>query len=307
MLVELEELSVREAADILDIQVRACQRRLRTARTAFDEQLARCLDLEGGKQDDRTQPTSTPVAGSHAPRGRSGCARSESGRTALAARVTAGAAAVATSVSGARSAVGAGTGMTVAKSVIVVVLAGAIVTAGWVATRCFALAGGPTREPRPLRSLGSPARIASSRQKTRAAARAPNAHDFRASTRTCRPFGAHRRAGIGQAATAANQVEHGQHRTLPRIPDELPAETDALRTAQRALHDGTQCERSSCSMSRTRPIARGRYRRSVSPLEYSPYVKAGWSNRPAPQAEGFERRWPRSALVARVRCACWNP
>jgi RNA polymerase sigma-70 factor (ECF subfamily) len=49
VLVELEELSVREAADVLDIQVRSCQRRLRTARTAFDEQLARCLDLEGGQ------------------------------------------------------------------------------------------------------------------------------------------------------------------------------------------------------------------------------------------------------------------
>jgi RNA polymerase sigma-70 factor, ECF subfamily len=47
VLVEMEGLSVCDTAAVLQIHVRACQRRLRAARVAFDERLARHLRGEG--------------------------------------------------------------------------------------------------------------------------------------------------------------------------------------------------------------------------------------------------------------------
>lgn len=46
ILVDLEELSIREAAAVLNLQVRTCQRRLQAAHTAFERQLARHLQSE---------------------------------------------------------------------------------------------------------------------------------------------------------------------------------------------------------------------------------------------------------------------
>jgi RNA polymerase sigma-70 factor (ECF subfamily) len=47
VLVELEELSVRDAADVLHLHVRSCQRRLRAAHAAFEKKLARYLQPSG--------------------------------------------------------------------------------------------------------------------------------------------------------------------------------------------------------------------------------------------------------------------
>src|SRR5664279_482925 len=47
VLVELEELSVRDAADVLHLRVRSCQRRLRAAHAAFEKKLARYLQPSG--------------------------------------------------------------------------------------------------------------------------------------------------------------------------------------------------------------------------------------------------------------------
>jgi RNA polymerase sigma-70 factor (ECF subfamily) len=49
VLVELEDFSVREAAAVLRLHLRACQRRLRTAREAFERNLARHHCSVGGK------------------------------------------------------------------------------------------------------------------------------------------------------------------------------------------------------------------------------------------------------------------
>jgi RNA polymerase sigma-70 factor, ECF subfamily len=47
VLVEMEGLSVRDTAAVLGLHVRACQRRLRAAHTAFDKKLARYLQPDG--------------------------------------------------------------------------------------------------------------------------------------------------------------------------------------------------------------------------------------------------------------------
>jgi RNA polymerase sigma-70 factor, ECF subfamily len=47
VLVELEGLAVREAAAVLNLHVRACQRRLRKAHAAFEKKLARYLKPDG--------------------------------------------------------------------------------------------------------------------------------------------------------------------------------------------------------------------------------------------------------------------
>lgn len=49
VLVEMEGLSVLDTAAALGIHVRACQRRLRAARAAFEQRLARHLKSEGSK------------------------------------------------------------------------------------------------------------------------------------------------------------------------------------------------------------------------------------------------------------------
>jgi DNA-directed RNA polymerase specialized sigma24 family protein len=47
VLVELEDFSVRDAATVLNLHIRACQRRLRAAHAAFDKKLARYLQPIG--------------------------------------------------------------------------------------------------------------------------------------------------------------------------------------------------------------------------------------------------------------------
>jgi RNA polymerase sigma-70 factor, ECF subfamily len=47
VLVELEDLSVRDAAAVLQLHLRTCQRRLRAAHAAFDKRLARYLQPSG--------------------------------------------------------------------------------------------------------------------------------------------------------------------------------------------------------------------------------------------------------------------
>jgi RNA polymerase sigma-70 factor (ECF subfamily) len=47
VLVELEELSVKDAAAVLNLHIRACQRRLKAAHAAFDKKLARHLQPSG--------------------------------------------------------------------------------------------------------------------------------------------------------------------------------------------------------------------------------------------------------------------
>lgn len=47
VLVELEGLSVRDTAAVLGLHIRACQRRLRAAHTAFEKKLARYLEPSG--------------------------------------------------------------------------------------------------------------------------------------------------------------------------------------------------------------------------------------------------------------------
>ena len=50
VLVELEQLPVRDAAVVLGIRVRACQRRLRAARAAFESQLSHHTPLDRGRR-----------------------------------------------------------------------------------------------------------------------------------------------------------------------------------------------------------------------------------------------------------------
>lgn len=50
LLVDIEEFSVREAAEILHLHIRSCQRRLRLARTAFEKKLALYLQPAGKRR-----------------------------------------------------------------------------------------------------------------------------------------------------------------------------------------------------------------------------------------------------------------
>jgi RNA polymerase sigma-70 factor, ECF subfamily len=47
VLIDMEGLSMREAATALQLHVRTCQRRLRAARAAFETKVARCLQQDG--------------------------------------------------------------------------------------------------------------------------------------------------------------------------------------------------------------------------------------------------------------------
>ena len=47
VLVEMEGLSVRDTAAVLNLHVRACQRRLRAAYAAFEKNLARFVQRDG--------------------------------------------------------------------------------------------------------------------------------------------------------------------------------------------------------------------------------------------------------------------
>jgi hypothetical protein len=91
------------------------------------------------------------------------------------------------------------------------------------------------------------------------------------------------------------------------IPDELRAETDALRTVQRALHDGNAMRALELLDEQDQTYRKGALQEERVAARVLALCQGGLVEQARAQAEGFERRWPRSALVARVRFACWNP
>ena len=216
---------------------------------------------------------------------------------ALSARIATDASLLAAGASAPTTAAGlGGFGSIAAKSALVVGVTGVLVAAGWLTLRA----------PRP-----SEPPVASPGKATLMVKAAPAVHE--AEIPSFQPPAADSTNESGKAAVYRRPARPTAHAESPtRVPavqaeDGLRAETEALRLAQQALRD-KQPEQAL----RLLDEQDLRFRDGVLPQERAAarvlaLCQAGRVGEARTQAFRFERLWPRSALLGRVRSACWAP
>jgi hypothetical protein len=180
-------------------------------------------------------------------------------------------------------------GAVVAKTVMVACVGGALATGGWMALRS---SHHPVSSP-PHRAATAPIAPASPPGPSPAPAPilAQPSPDLSASRKPARPR---------PEPKAASSV-------APRNPDHLRDETEALRSAQQALRDGQGQQALRLLEEQDAHFRDGLLAQERSAARVLALCQTGSVAQARVQAELFERRWPRSALMARVRFACWKP
>jgi len=93
----------------------------------------------------------------------------------------------------------------------------------------------------------------------------------------------------------------------PALPDALRAETEALRSAQQALRDGEPQRALRLLDEQDRSFRAGLLQQERAAARVLALCQAGMANEARAQALRFERLWPKSALLGRVRAACLPP
>lgn len=91
------------------------------------------------------------------------------------------------------------------------------------------------------------------------------------------------------------------------IVDPLQVETDALRAAQQALRDGDSNRALRLLDEQDARFGAGLLREERAAARVLALSEEGRSEQACTEAKAFERRWPRSALLVRVRSACRSP
>jgi hypothetical protein len=89
--------------------------------------------------------------------------------------------------------------------------------------------------------------------------------------------------------------------------DDLRPETEALRLAQQALRDKVPLQAIKLLDAQDVRFRNGLLQQERAAMRVLALCQAGRVSEARDQADRFERLWPRSALLGRVRTACWKP
>ena len=116
--------------------------------------------------------------------------------------------------------------------------------------------------------------------------------------------------GHRKAARPASRVESPASSPMAAAPvatDALRAETEALRSAQQALRDGAPERALRLLDEQDRRFRDGLLAQERAAARVLALCQAGMVRDARAQAIRFERLWPKSALLGRVRAACLPP
>jgi hypothetical protein len=218
---------------------------------------------------------------------------------AIAARIALGAGVAGTGASAAKSAAAAGFAMAALKPLVVTGLAGALAVGGWhlatsrrhvepphtaalaARSQSAAVDSSAPVEPPPVAPAPEPARAVDG--------------DLAAAPRSTKPA-ARPRPGIERSPRDSEPTAN--------TADSLHAETEALRSAQQALRSG-DFQRALALLDQQDVTYRtGMLQEERAAARVLARCEGGRLEQARGEAARFELRWPRSALVARVRSAC---
>ena len=216
---------------------------------------------------------------------------------ALSARIAAIGTATALTASG--SAVAAGSFASVAvKIVLVATVASTVTTAGWMATRS-------------LRHPAAPGKARSEAPRTTRPAARPPLEEEPAFAPDSTPMLSDPDSEPATHRKPARRPVRGEPKsTAPAdtsvAVDGLRAETDALRSAQRALREQKPRQALGLLDEQDRLFRTGVLQQERAAARVLALCQAGLVAQAHAQADRFEQLWPSSALVGRVRFACWG-
>jgi hypothetical protein len=219
----------------------------------------------------------------------------------LARRVALGVGAVAAGAAVTKSAAGAGLALGVFKPAVIVGVTAAVVSAGWFAAKPEALSAPPgatpsmTHNPRSVRT--APALAGT----TPAPAHSVGATSTAPEPRDVRGPKAQRAANVrpeSEQLAGSGAVPHAAD------PDQLLAETTGLRELQRALRSGDAHGALALLDREDQQHRAGVLQEERAAARVLALCQLGEVALAHAEAARFERRWPRSALLARVRSAC---
>jgi hypothetical protein len=216
---------------------------------------------------------------------------------ALSARIAAIGTATALASSG--SAVAAGSFTSVAaKIVLVASVAGTVTTAGWMAARSWRQPALPDRARNQATMTTRPAAKPSLEEEpSLAPGSAPALSDPSGDPSTHRRPARRPVRGEPKSSTPADPSG---------VVDGLRAETDALRSAQQALREQKPRQALGLLDEQDRLFRHGVLQQERAAARVLALCQAGLVAQAHAQADRFEQLWPSSALVGRVRFACWD-
>lgn len=210
---------------------------------------------------------------------------------ALAVKIATGAGTLAAGASVAKAAVGLGA--IAAKSAIVVGITGTLVTAGWLATR-------PARPAPP--AMTAPAQVVRVPPRAPVVAEAPA--PVAPAPEATRAAG---KSAPRKQVRPVVQPEVASPVVSPKPEDELRPETEALRLAQQALRDKRPLQALKLLDAQDLRFQGGLLNQERAAMRVLALCQAGRIDEARVHATRFEQLWPRSALLGRVRSACWAP
>jgi len=221
---------------------------------------------------------------------------------ALAVRIAAdpGAAPVGTAPVGTPpTAAGAGPGAIAAKSVLVASVTSALVAAGWLTLRPPRPSAPPPVERHPTTVVHKAAAKAHLEAEPVPQKPAAELVPERALSTAAHRKTALRPVAPPQPAKSAVAVE-------PGVADQLRAETSALRAAQSALRDRKPQQALDLLDEQDARFRSGALQQERAAARVLALCQADLVEEARAHAARFEQLWPRSALLARVRSACWD-
>jgi hypothetical protein len=228
---------------------------------------------------------------------------------ALAARIASGAAAGGDGVPLAKSLAGSGLGMSAPKAVLVASVVGAVVAAGWLAGRSSGSGG----RPGPERTTEMPTQRIDREPPSPAVVPPPASPSegvqLPGPERTSvlhRPSSMIRRRTATQTFLRADGIE-SVPAEAPAPSDHLGAETAALLSTQRALRDGNTRLALALLDEQDATYGTGALQEERAAARVLALCQSGLVEEARAEADRFERRWPRSALLGRIRSACRKP
>jgi hypothetical protein len=213
---------------------------------------------------------------------------------ALSVKIAAGVSLTAAGASAATSAVALGS--IVAKSTLVLAVTGALVASGWLTLRTLRPARPPAASPAPAAAVVKPAAAVHTEE--------PPSFALPPSDASKEP---------GKAPVYHRSARHSlPSEASTRLPEEgsvdrLRAETEALRLAQQALRDKLPEQALRLLDEQDLRFRDGLLYQERAGARILALCQAGRVEEARTQADRFARRWPRSALLGRVRTACWAP
>jgi hypothetical protein len=222
----------------------------------------------------------------------------------LARRVALGAGVVAGSAAVTKSAVGAGVALSIAKPLAIAGLAFGVAVASWKAADLVVPPNSAPRATPPAAHTKLPARDVKPSAPSLPLEQ-PNSP--RVEAPPAKPASTAQGRSASLPTGDSKEVIMPDMPTPPATPDELRAETDALRLAQRALRDGDATRALALLDEQDRSYRSGLLGQERAAARVMALCQAGQADQARAEAASFERRFPRSPLVPRVRSSCREP